>query len=104
MADLPSSRAARAPGFSDAERGEIIVEDKAFASFSAGIAVELLSLVGGRQRRQTDGLRLSALEEGAAMTSGKETRFSAEGTDLLVAASIASDFLVENTDAKRLLL
>ena len=104
MADLPSARAARAPGFSDAERREIIVEDKALAGFSAGIAVELLSFVGGRQRRQTDGLRFAALEEGAAMTSGKQACLRAQGTDLLVAASIAPDLLVENTDAKRLLL
>ena len=75
VSDLAAARTAGASGFTDAERGKVVMQDESLARFAAGVAVKVLSFVSGRERRQTERLRLPALEQGAAVASAGAGRF-----------------------------
>ena len=74
MADFAAARAAGPAGFADAERREVVMQNKAFGRFAAGVAVEILSFIGRSESREADGLRFAPLKKRAAMRTRKQTR------------------------------
>ena len=63
VADFAAVQAADAAGLTDREGREVVVEDETLGRLAAGVAVEVLRLVAGRERRQAERLRLAAGEE-----------------------------------------
>ena len=104
VADFAAARAAGAAGFADAERREVVVQDEALRGLAAGVAVEILGFVGGRERREGDRLRFAALEERAAVRAREQADFGAELADLIEVAAVAADLFVEDADAEGFLL
>ena len=104
VSDLAPARAAGASGFAHAEWGKVIMQDESLAGFAAGVAIELLGFVGRGKSGQAEGLCLAALEKGAAVASGEQPGLRAERANFIITAPIAADLLIEDTDAKGLLL
>ncbi len=80
------------------------MQDESLAGFAASIAIELLGFVGRGESGQAEGLCLAALEKRAAVASGEQPGLRAERANFIITAPIAADPLVEDADAKGLLL
>ena len=105
VADFAAARAAGAAGFADAEWREVVVQDEPLAGFAAGVAVEFLRFVGGRERGQAEGLGFAALEERAAVAAREQADLRAELRGLSSYPRPSQrDLLVEDADAEGLLL
>ena len=83
VADFAAAGAADAAGFTDGERREVVVQDEALGRLAAGVAVEVLGFVGGREGREGERLRFAALEERAAVRAREQADFGAELADLV---------------------
>ncbi len=104
MADFAAVLSTNATGFTNAEGGEVVVEDETFGGFSAGVAVEFLGFFHGGEGGQAEGLGLAAAEEGRAVGAGEESDFSTEDADVLDAATVGTFALVEDALAEGFLL
>ena len=100
MADFAAVHAAEAAGFTDAEGREVVVQNKAFGRFTAGVGVEVLRLVSRREGRQGHGLRLAALEEGGSVGPGQHADFGFEFAQVVQTAPVAAFLAIENADAE----
>ena len=105
VADFAAVRAADAAGFTDGEGREVVVQDEALAGLAAGVGVEVLGFVGGRERGEGEGLGFAAGEEGGAVGAREQADFAAERADGRRGRGRRSGLLlVEDGDAEGFLL
>ena len=104
MADFAAVHAAEAAGLADAERREVVVQDKALGRLAAGVVVEVLRLVRRGQSGEGHGLRFTAREKGGAVGAREHAHLGLELAQVVQSAPVAALFAVEDADAEGFLL
>src|SRR5204863_8683361 len=99
VTDFAPARATCPSGFANAKWREIVVQNEALRLHAATIGVDVLRFFNGSESGQGERLGFAPLKYGGAMSAREDADFAADGTQILITATVHALLLFENAAA-----